>query len=122
MLERLPLSLLAVRAVFNGLAPLLHRPRIAAPGEPLGDVYLTHLQVREREPSIFAALIDAAWRRLRQQHALMQLCLYDGDPLWAAMEHYRHASTPMDLYTLPTGDADVAVPADPIPGFEIYLV
>jgi hypothetical protein len=127
VLERLPTPLLAVRAVFNGLAPLLNRPRIPAPGKPLGDVYLTHLQVRERDPSIFAALIDAAWGRLRQQHALMQLCLYDGDPLWAAMGRYRHASTPMDLYTLPTGDADVAVSADvspggPIPGFEIYLV
>jgi hypothetical protein len=127
VLERLPLSMRAVRAVFNGLAPLLRRPRIAAPGEPLGDVYLTHLQVRERDPAIFAALIDAAWARLRHQHALIQLCLYDGDPLWAAMGRYRYASTPMDLYTLPTGDTDAAVladisPAGLIPGFEIYLV
>jgi hypothetical protein len=122
VLERLPLSLLAVRAVFNGLAPLLHRPRIAAPGEPLADVYLTHLQVHEREPSIFAALIDAAWRRVRRQYALMQLCLYEGDPLWAAMGPYRYARTPMDLYTLSTGGAATAIPAGSIPGFEIYLV
>jgi hypothetical protein len=122
VLERLPLSLNAVRAVFNGVAPLLRRPRIASPGEPLGDVYLTHLQVGERNPSIFAALIDAAWSRLRHRHALMQLCLYDDDPLWAAMARYRYASTPMDLYTLPTGEADIAVPGGSIPGFEIYLV
>lgn len=127
VLERLPLSLQVVRAALNGLAPLLRRPRIVGPGEPLSDVYLTHLHVRERDPAIFAALIDAAWVRLRQQHALMQLCLYDGDPLWAAMRRYRYVSTPMDLYTLPTSDAHATESANPfpagaIPGFEIYLV
>ncbi len=124
VLERLPASLRAVRAAFNGLAPWLGRPRIAAPGEPLGDVYLTHLQVRGRDPSIFAALIDAAWQRVRDRHALMQLCLYDDDPLWAAMARYRFAATTMDLYTLPTAPAG-APPAGlgaAVPGFEIYLV
>lgn len=124
VLERLPLSLRAVRAAFNGVGPWLGRPRIAAPGEPLGDVYLTHLQVRERDPAVFAALLDTAWTRVRRRHALMQLCLYDGDPLWPALGRYRYAGTPMDLYTLPTGSAHAQRPLDAgaIPGFEIYLV
>lgn len=124
VLERLPLPLRAVRAAFNGAAPWLGRPRIAAPGEPLGDVYLTHLQVRERDPAVFAALLDTAWDRVRRQHALMQLCLYDDDPLWPALGRYRYAGTPMDLYTLPTGGAHAsrAPDAAAIPGFEIYLV
>ncbi|KKB64416.1 hypothetical protein WM40_05725 [Robbsia andropogonis] len=127
VLEQLPASLRAVRAVFNSLSPLLRRPRIPAPGAPLSDVYLTHLQVRGRDPAIFAALIDTAWSRLRHRHSLMQFCLYDGDPLWKAMGGYRYAGTPMDLYTLPTGDTDSNMPAyipaaNTIPGFEIYLV
>ncbi|RQT29815.1 hypothetical protein [Burkholderia contaminans] len=125
VLERLPLPLQAVRVAFNALAPALRRPRIAAPGEPLRDVYLTHLQVRDRDPSVFAALLDAAWLRVRDSHALMQLCLYDGDPLGSALARYYTARTPMDLYTLSTGEPAAPIDgllAGRVPGFEIYLV
>ncbi|WP_028217966.1 hypothetical protein [Paraburkholderia oxyphila] len=129
VLERLPLSLQAIRVACNAIAPALGRPRIAAPGEPLRDVYLTHLQVRERDPAVFSALIDAAWSRVRGTHALMQLCLFDGDPLWATMNRFLYTRTPMDLYVLPTleGRADNwrrrdEILAQETPGFEIYLV
>ncbi|MFW9080586.1 hypothetical protein ACOI9X_15105 [Pseudomonas sp. P2757] len=125
VLETLPLAHQALRLAFNTCAPLLGRPAIAAPGEALRDVYLTHLHVRQRDPQIFAALLDAAWMRVRGQYALMQLCLYDHDPLWMAMTRYRAVSIPMDLYTAPcVGNAAALTPQDAerIPGFEIYLV
>ncbi|NTX29245.1 hypothetical protein HT746_19285 [Burkholderia pyrrocinia] len=125
VLERLPLPLNAIRVAFNALAPALRRPRIAGPGEPLRDVYLTHLQVRGRDPAVFAALLDAAWARVRDRHALLQLCLYDADPLWPALARYRAARTPMDLYTLSTGEPTEPIDgllAGRVPGFEIYLV
>lgn len=124
VLEQLPLSHQALRLAFNACAPALGRPAIAAPGEALQDIYLTHLQVRERNPQIFAALLDVAWARLRGRYALMQLCLYDNDPLWTAMNRYRSVSVPMDLYTAPcvSSAPALALDAGRIPGFEIYLV
>lgn len=125
VVEKLPLSYKSLRLAFNACAPALGRPAIAAPGEALQDIYLTHLQVRQRNPHIFAALLDAAWARLRGQYALMQLCLYDNDPLWTAMNRYRSVSIPMDLYTAPCiAHAPALAPMDAasIPGFEIYLV
>ncbi|WP_447770569.1 hypothetical protein [Pseudomonas kilonensis] len=125
VVEKLPLSHQALRLAFNACAPVLGRPAIAAPGEALQDIYLTHLQVRQRNPHIFAALLDAAWVRVRGQYALMQMCLYDNDPLWAAMNRYRSVTIPMDLYTAPcVGSASALAPVDAarIPGFEIYLV
>ncbi|MFC4703819.1 hypothetical protein [Paraburkholderia caffeinitolerans] len=129
VLERLPPQLQAIRMACNAIAPALGRPRIAAPGEPLRDVYLTHLQVRERDPAVFAALVDAAWSRVRGSHALMQLCLFDGDPFWSTMNRFLYTRTPMDLYVLQTreGRVDSSQLRDEIspqgmPGFEIYLV
>ncbi|MDR3098045.1 MAG: hypothetical protein LBV73_13345 [Paraburkholderia sp.] len=129
VLERLPPRLQATRMAFNVIAPALGRPRIAAPGEPLRDVYLTHLQVRERDPAVFAALIDAAWSRVRSTHALMQLCLFDGDPFWPTMSRFFYTRTPMDLYVLSTREGREdrwqyrdEISAQGMPGFEIYLV
>ncbi|MFL9870243.1 hypothetical protein [Paraburkholderia megapolitana] len=129
VLEGLPRSMEAIRVAFNAVAPVFGRPRIAAAGEVLKDVYLTHLQVRQRDPVVFAALLDAAWLQVRSRYALMQLCLYDDDPLWPAMARYRHTRVPMDLYTLSSaggastpGGGSAACPDTGIPGFEIYLV
>lgn len=125
VVDRLPMSYQALRLVVNAVAPLAGRPKIAAPGEALKDVYLTHLQIRQRDPHVFAALLDAAWARTRRQYALMQLCLYDNDPLWPAMGRYRTLSTPMDLYTAPCGEKTSALSPEikrGVPGFEIYLV
>ncbi len=124
MLERLPRSLGALRYGFNAIAPLLGRPPIAAPGQPLQDTYLTHLHVSGRDPDIAQALLDAVWQRERSRYALLQLCLYDHDPLWPALHGYRYTALPMDLYTLSTPGASAFDPggAEAIPGFEIYLV
>ena len=125
VLERLPRPIGALRLAFNAMAPVFGRPRIAAPGQALRDIYLTHLQVRQRDPHVFAALLDAAWARVRHEYALMQLCLYDDDPLWPAMTRYRSTRISMDLYTLSTAGAAPPIDAASaalIPGFEIYLV
>lgn len=124
ILERLPWSLGALRHGFNAIAPFLGRPPIAAPGDPLQDIYLTHLHVSGRDPDIAHALLDAVWQREQRHYALLQLCLYDHDPLWPALHGFRYTALPMDLYTLSTpgtsaldlGDTDA------MPGFEIYLV
>lgn len=125
VIERLPLSFQALRLAVNAVAPLVGRPQIAAPGGALEDVYLTHLQIRQRDPHVFAALLDAAWARVRGQYALMQLCLYDNDPLWSAMDRYRTLAVPMDLYTAQCGEGNSGLLPDirgAVPGFEIYLV
>ncbi|MGU7772320.1 hypothetical protein ACV229_19375 [Burkholderia sp. MR1-5-21] len=124
VLERLPWQLGALRRGINAVAPLLGRPPIAAPGHALRDIYLTHLQVSRRDPSVAQALLDTAWQRLRSRYALIQLCLYDHDPLWSALRGYRYTALPMDLYTL---SAPGVPPLDlgdgeQVPGFEIYLV
>ncbi|RMU37383.1 hypothetical protein ALP30_04924 [Pseudomonas syringae pv. primulae] len=62
---------------------------------------------------------------MRKDYSLMQLCLYDQDPLWPAMRRYRSVSLPMDLYTAPCGSntpAFAEAGAAGVPGFEIYLV
>jgi len=125
VVEQLALPHQALRVAFNAMAPAFGRPTISAPGRALRDIYLTHLQIRQRNPHVFAALLDAAWAHLRGQYALVQLCLYDGDPLWSAMDRYRTFSIPMDLYTLPCragGPTFARESAGRIPGFEIYLV
>ena len=124
LLERLPRSLGVLRHGFNAIAPLLGRPPIAGLGQPLQDVYLTHLHVSGRDPDIARALLDAVWQRERSRYALLQLCLYDRDPLWPALHGYRYTALPMDLYTLSTPGACAFDPGGPdaIPGFEIYLV
>ncbi|MBW5804503.1 hypothetical protein FOZ70_07030 [Burkholderia sp. COPS] len=124
VLERLPRSLGALRHGVNAIAPLLGRPPIAAPGQPLQDIYLTHLHVSGRDPDIAQALLDAVWQRERSRYALLQLCLYDHDPLWSALRGYRYTALPMDLYTLSTPGATALDPGgtEAIPGFEIYLV
>ncbi|AMP04986.1 hypothetical protein [Collimonas pratensis] len=125
VLERLRPSVQALRLAFNAMAPMFDRPRIAAPGEALQDIYLTHLQVKQRDPAVFVALLDAAWAAVRHRYALMQLCLYDNDPLWSAMARYRLTCLQMDLYTLSVTGAAPAInrqAATRIPGFEIYLV
>ncbi|WP_122454275.1 hypothetical protein [Pseudomonas viridiflava] len=125
VVEQLPAGHQLLRRGYNALAPLAGRPGIAAPGDALQDIYLTHLQIKRRDPAVFAALLDVAWAQVRGQYALMQLCLYDGDPLWPAMNRYRSISTAMDLYTAPCNPEAgpfLSENADRIPGFEIYLV
>lgn len=124
VLERLPPNLQAARLGFNLLSPFLGRPPIAAAGQALNEMYLTHVQISKRDPAIFSLLLDAVWRSIRRDCALLQLCLFDGDPLWRSMQRFRFADIAMDLYTLATRQADNP-PADlagRIPGFEIYLV
>lgn len=125
VVEQMPMAQQLLRMGYNAVAPLAGRPGIASPGNPLRDIYLTHLQVRQRDPEVFAALLDVAWAQVRKDYSLMQLCLYDQDPLWLAMRRYRSVSLPMDLYTAPCGSNTPVFTeacAAGVPGFEIYLV
>jgi hypothetical protein len=49
-----------VRPLVNIIAPLLRLPRLPMPGEPLRQVYLSHLAVEGGDPHLFNLLIEAA--------------------------------------------------------------
>lgn len=49
-----------IRPAANLVAPLLGMPRLPKPGEPLDQIFLSHLAVNDDDPHLFAALIDAA--------------------------------------------------------------
>jgi hypothetical protein len=49
-----------MRPAANFVAPLLRMPRLPAPGEPLSQIFLSHLAVDDDNPHLFTALIDAA--------------------------------------------------------------
>ena len=123
----LPARLSLARVAYNVLTPLSGKPAIAAgDGSRLPDVALTHVCVAGRDPEVFAALLDTAYGEITStgRYATMSLCLYDGDPLAAAVQRYWHVAVPMDLYWLKLDRAAEALhlDAERLPGFEIYLV
>jgi len=122
----LPWRAEVLRRAVNATAILTRRPRIpVGPESHLPDLCLTHLRIANRDPVVFAALLDAALRAMRRmrRHATLSLCLYDGDPLWQSLRHTIHSSVAMDLYWMPL-DGAVAPPSNSAlwPGFENYLV
>jgi hypothetical protein len=127
VIESMPRSLNLLRLVYNGLAPLARKPVIRIGGGAcLPDIVLTHVCVANRDPSVFAALLDAAYREAAAtgRYATLSLCLFDADPLAAALERYWHYRVPMDVYWLALDPAASSLPASAgrIPGFEMCLV
>jgi hypothetical protein len=49
----------ALRPLANAAAPLLRMPRLPAAGQPLRQVYLSHLAVADNDPRLFQAIVDA---------------------------------------------------------------
>jgi hypothetical protein len=49
----------ALRPLANAAAPLLRMPRLPAAGEPLRQVYLSHLAVTDNDPALLRAIVDA---------------------------------------------------------------
>jgi hypothetical protein len=125
VIDALPLRAELLRRAVNATTLVTRRPGIAVgPGSHLPDLSLTHVLVENRDPDVFAALLTAAFRVLRRsrRYATLSCCIYDGDPLWAALQHTVRSSVPMDLYSFLL-DRSAEPPADESlwPGFESYL-
>jgi hypothetical protein len=127
VIEHLPPAARWLRGAYNALAPLLRKPRIPADAMAhLPDVWLTHVAVRDRDPGVFAALLDAAYTDLAAtaRYATVSLCAFDGDPLGAALDAYWCYRVPMDVYAwrVDPQAPPLSSPAQFPPGFESYLV
>ena len=57
----------ALRPLANAAAPLLRMPRLPAAGEPLRQVYLSHLAVADNDPALFSAIVDAGLAEARRR-------------------------------------------------------
>ena len=129
IVERPGAALDALRLAFNGLAPLLGKPRIPVGRQDksgLADVALTHVSIAGRRADVFGALLDAAYRELwrSRRYATVTLCMFDDDPLTPALAPYWSVRVPMDVHVI-TAAPDPATPTSVgagVPGFEIYLV
>jgi len=133
VIERLPPVIDAVRMLCNVMAPLTRRPLIRVGARSsLPDAALTHVFVRDRDPSILSALLHRAVRQLfsTRRYATISLIIYDDDPLEPALRDFWCVRVPMDLYWV---DVDrIEHPAAAAreldsgnyawPGFESYLV
>lgn len=127
VIESMPRPLNLLRLAYNGFAPLTHKPAIRiGDGTCLPDIVLTHVCVANRDSSVFAALLDAAYRDAAAtgRYATLSLCLFEADPLTPALEAYWHHRVPMDVYWLALDRAAPSLPASVgrIPGFEMCLV
>lgn len=127
VVDRLPPGVSALRLTHNLLSPLTGKPRIdVGPDTSIADIGLTHVSIRDRNPKVFSALLDAAYADLSSTgcYSTVSLSLFDGDPLWPALARYWFHAVPMDLYWLETdpGEREAPGPASALPGFESYLV
>jgi len=133
VIERLPPAIDAVRMLCNMMAPLTRRPLIRVGARSsLPDAALTHLFIRNRNPSILSALLHRAVRQLfsTRRYATISLIMYDDDPLAPALRDFWCVSVPMDLYWVDVDRIEhpTATPREldsgiyAWPGFESYLV
>ena len=126
VIDRLPPAADAIRRAANAAAFVAGRPPIeTGPGSHLKTVALSHLLIADRNPEVLTELVRAAYADLRRagRHSIVSLCLYDGDPLAAALKGTLRFSVPMDVYYLPLDAAAGALQTSGAwPGFEHYLV
>jgi hypothetical protein len=127
VIESMPRPLNLLRTAYNALAPLLRKPKIRiGPGSALPDLMLTHVCVANGDTRVFAALLDAVYgdAAATGRYATLSLCVFDGEPLAAALDGYWHHRVPMDVCWLALGAAakPLHMEAGEIPGFEMYLV
>ena len=128
VIDALPGSTEWVRRAANAIGYVLGRSKIPKPGSgvPLPEIYLSHLAVTRRDPRSFQALLDGAYADVMAtgRYALMTFCLYDSDPLWAALDRYWHTKVSLELLAFRTSPAfpELTVGPSGTTGFEIYLV
>jgi hypothetical protein len=108
-------ALAHLRPFVNVAAPLWRMPRLPAVGEPLRQVYLSHLAVEGHDPVLFQALIDTALADAgRRGFALALTGLAARHPLAAVLtRRYRPHEYRAILHTVhwPGEDAEMNGPA-----------
>lgn len=126
VVDALPRGAETLRRTVNALSLVTRRPKIpVGPGTQLPDVAFTHVFIADRNPDVLGALLACAYREVMRtrRYATLSLCLYDGDPLWAALRGMVYSTVPMDLYWLPlTHESEPVADNSLWPGFECYLV
>lgn len=126
VVDRLPRGAERLRSAVNAMSFVTRRPKIpVGPATHLPDVALTHMFVADRDADVLAALLAQAYREVMRtrRYATLSLCLYDGDPLWAALRGMVYSTVPMDLFWLPLARDSAPLGDGSLwPGFESYLV
>jgi hypothetical protein len=115
-----------VRPLINLAAPLVKMPRLPATGEPLRQVYLSHLAVEGHDEQHFRALIDAALTEAhRRGFELALVGLAARHPLAAVLNrsHRQHEYRAL-LHLVQWGDGDhvAEAPSERLPHVEIAVV
>jgi hypothetical protein len=85
-------ALAGLRPAVNAFAPLVGLPSLPRPGEPLRQVYLSHLAVEDDDPALFRSLLAAALAEAhRRKFGLALLGLASRHPLAAVLaDSFRH--------------------------------
>jgi len=112
------------RPWINRLAPLLHTPRLPAPGSPLPHAYISHLAVDGDDDTLFQALIESACAASRAAgYAYLVLGLAARHP-WLAWlrRRFNAREYPSLLYTVHWDDDDGSTLDDRLPHVEAALL
>jgi hypothetical protein len=115
-----------VRPLANLAGPMIGLPRLPAVGEPLRQVYLSHVAVEDNDPGLFRALIDAGLAQAR--HAGFPLALVglvSRHPLAAVLKHHyrpREYRTLLHLVHWDDGHAAADAVGSRMPHVEIALL
>lgn len=79
-------TLSGLRPAVNAFAPLVGLPHLPRPGEPLRQVYLSHLAIEDDDPALFRSLLAAALAEARRRNfGLALLGLASRHPLAAVL-------------------------------------
>jgi hypothetical protein len=79
----------AVRIAYGALAPLMGFPRLPAPSEPLRELTIAEYAVRQRDPEIMAALLEAIYAEAwSERYNTVIFASVAGDPLLAAAQAF----------------------------------
>ena len=116
----------ALRPLANAAAPLLRMPRLPAAGEPLRQVYLSHLAIADNDPALFRAIVDAGLAEARRRgFAVVLTGLATRHPLAAELaRRYRHREYRALLHLVhwPEGADAAAALAPRLPHVEIAVM
>ena len=104
-----------MKPIYNAFAPLLSLSRLPQRGDHIRSAYLSFLAVKDDDPGILSALIDAACTEARQLDLdFVILGLSENDPQLGTARRYSHISYRSTLYafSLKGGLSEAAVDPD----------
>jgi hypothetical protein len=110
------------RRAYNVGARVLGWPRLPEPGGDFRYLYLCNTSIRGEHPAVLRALLDRIYADYRRSgYHFFSLCVYDNDPLAAALRGFMIRRLDFHLYVVTRGDAEPPVIPDGRPGFEMAL-